>query len=285
MPAVITMPKIIVEVNKDTEGYPTQAIITIAGRKAEVTFDSDRGFRIEGPRVILPDFSEIMRMIYPANLQTIFNIPEPLQVTVVTGGKVIFYDDLSDLLKWDSAQASQDNSFAFEGANSLLLDCAAAATSETKRYFPMPPSKKISLSSLWVLNDYDKITNGPAFRLQHFDGLGFKIAEARYNDATKNWSIIGPGGAYSVIPSSDLAVTYDEKLSVGGPWHKIKLTADFQTAQYINFEANGRKISLANQPLYVDATPAQPRSYVSLRATCPAAPADIWFDCITVMEE
>jgi len=59
--------KIDVKVDRDLQLIPNMAEITIAGRKVNVEFDQSSGFKIEGPRGLLPNFTDILKLIYPVS--------------------------------------------------------------------------------------------------------------------------------------------------------------------------------------------------------------------------
>ena len=278
-----------IKILKDESGVPSIVEVTRRGKtlKYEVT---PQGFDLIGPPSILPDIYDIMPLIFPIQKETVFKIPEPLQVTQVSGGKTVFFDDMEGLLKWvTNATTAIDNTNAFNGSNSLKITVPAPAgtANNTVRNFGLPFSRKVGFSCWFAVDDFTKFSAGGLnFQLVNHDGILESDGYLRYDAINRVWQTYNQNGVYQNIPDSTQAVQYQPLTGVGGTWHKIKFVVDFINKEYVSLEVNERKFSITGIKFRSAATASSQFCSITVRAEAAAADEiNVWLDDVIVTEE
>jgi len=88
------MTKIIAKIVKDEAGSPSLVEITKDGRTINIKYDPDQQLEIEGQAGLMPNFAEIMQLIYPSSVTiqrieeigTLENIVTPAKIKAATEG-------------------------------------------------------------------------------------------------------------------------------------------------------------------------------------------------------
>lgn len=230
------MSPIDVELEYDSDGYPSRAKITKNKRVLTVTFERGVGFKLHGQG--LPSIAEILKLIYPAEKEVTFNIPDPLNVvTIPGGGRVLLNDDMEGLLKWKQTvggTVSLDNTRALNGSQSLKLVCGAADTScQAERYFAFPKSGKLKVSYNFMVDDYAKL-----------DYFCFALFQERLTNSFQGgihfhrpslaWQIYVAGAYVTILTIPNIY----PNAGVAGPWNHVEAYFDFSSRFYKKLIAN-----------------------------------------------
>jgi hypothetical protein len=178
-----------IDVMRDPEGNPINAIVKERGAtKLTVVSNSDGDLTITGSRRNLtPENLDLLKLVFPFQKPAKLEIPQPLQVQNVAGGKTLMFDDFEGILKWDATSAALDNTVAYNGSYSLKVTCGAASTNvSTLRGFPPNPNIICGLACYFAVDDVSKL-NYFTLALQHIDGLRTLSAEVRYDVDNKRF--------------------------------------------------------------------------------------------------
>ncbi len=270
-----------VELIRDEAGYPSSVTITRKGRKVTALFDKDRGFQIKGR--MYPAAKDLLKLIYPATLESKFLIPEPLEVVSIPGGgTTILFDDMEELLKWrqDSGTVSLDNTVACNGSQSLQIACGALdASARADRFFSMPPSGKIKISFNWNTDNY---TDLEALQV---DVLNERVANsnfARFRYYTSPQWDVWDGAAWLRV-FDPLAVYTDA--NIAGPWIHTVLKVDFGVGLYKFLQVNDLKKKFGTSSSLPTYAGAAYSSYVAIYVDNVAGQAvNGWIDDFLVTE-
>lgn len=265
-----------VEIIKDSSGFPTQINVKRGARKLTATYENGQKLKVSGDI----DLSGILGLIYPFPQQATVNIPQPLQVTNVQGGKTILFDDMEGLLKWSAGAV--DNTYAFGGSNSLKVACGAGAATVT-RYFAMPPSQKVSWELLFSTDAWANFAaNSLLFTLFHDDGLTVAQASVLYDRTTRTWYFYDDvGGSRTFTIPAPLAV----KAGVQGAWHRFKISADLLNHFWIKAEIDNHAVDMTGLKCETAATSGTIQSAISVQGTSAGVGANFWLDNVSVTEE
>lgn len=247
-----------IEINlvKNADGSVAYAEVTEPGRKLTATADAS-GIKISGNRrSMTKEMLDILNFVFPTRAEVQFNIPQPLQVTQVQGGKTIFFDGGEDLLKWYQVAATVaiDNTNAFSESNCLKLSAAAGGGARARRFFPMPRSGRISFENIFSFDDYSKLDNFAVYLVtqggtyQHISALG-------YFPNSTGWNKYIQGGSFTVLNDLNPPSVYETKDNVGGAWFKSKLAIDFSNKVYLYAEVEDKRTEFGGLGIDI-ATPA-----------------------------
>lgn len=148
-----------VEINPDSEGFPSNVVLTEGTKTVTVVYDKDAGFHIKGSKRDLTDrMINLLRLIYPPTQKIEFAIPQPLQV-LSSPAQVLLFDDFeATLLKWDGNGQARDATVAYTGEASLGITCGAGiATATATRGFYVPPSRRVRIQFKFAIADATKL--------------------------------------------------------------------------------------------------------------------------------
>lgn len=193
---------------RDEKGFPVLADLRQGAQKIEIVFE-DNLLTLTGSRRSLENQALInaARLIYPTQSRVEFNIPQPLQVQNVAGGKIIFFDDIEGLDKWTVAAGAggQDNAIAYNGSNSL------AVNGQLERYIPnVGPSFNFSL--FWR-NSGAVFTENQISLSQHI-GNQYKRMLISEVEAGNVWRLLTTGAVYYTFATFGIQE---------GFWHRLEI--------------------------------------------------------------
>ena len=259
------------QIFRDSDGNISYVILRKAGKTVKVSYDEANGFVFDGARSILPNFVEMLKLIYPVEKEAAFNLPSPLPVTEVKGG-VILFDNMEDLQKWQNGNV--DNAYAYNGDQSLTVtsgpmyrqcgfNCLSKKT-EMSFYW-----SKDSITSLWFGMNILRGNPGDAW-----------YADIRCIEASGTWQF-NNAGVYTKIPSSSL-ITLMDRAGAWGPWHFIKLIVDFEKHEYVSLQVNDYLWDMRALPMQ-RANNLNPDAFM-VRLGQDGAAGDSWFDDVLVRE-
>lgn len=279
--------KATVNILRDSEGNPTIIELDRFGRKATVTYNPDIGFVFEGPKAAVPKLADLLYLIYPEKKRVSLEIPEPLSVVNVGGGKTILFDDLEALLKWTqtSGTVAVDNTNAYNGSQCLKITCGAAlAQAEATKYFPFPIAPKNSFQCTFAVNDTSKL-NKLRFQLNKQHHNVTEYGRLSYDCDNKYWQYTSKSDDKQITGSETVAQleTLD---GVGGAWFKVKFTLDFLSKTYVSAELNGKKFDLNDITLQTGTGAFDRACYARITVDNKAGQEVIgYFDDIIIREE
>jgi len=204
-------------------------------------------------------------------------------------GRVLLFDDLEDLFKFDSAGTGTD--WVVEKSTTVAFDKNASLHMITKatspaagdyviawRRFPVPYGKKISLECLFrfeTLTNEDKVI----FMLEWYSETGFIRAMVRYDPIEQKWSYEASDGTFKDVPNGS------QKLH-NETFHRMRLIADFDKMEYIYLQCNDLLIDMSGIGMYYAAGAYTSRIAVKFRVNAEtAARAEIYIDDVLVKEE
>lgn len=208
--------KVNLDITRDINGKPNQVTITKRNHKLTAIYRDDRLLDLKGDLSLVDN----LKLVYPFQNQPVLNIPQPLSTVSVQGGKTVLFDDLEGLLKWTqiTGTVTKDGTVAYNGSNSLKINCAALdASAYAYRSIPQL-SGNFTFSLLFSidnLSNFDFVT----FGLRSLGGVRNQTAEIRlqqayfwqYFDVAGNYpnitAVPGPSArAYNDFHSLDLKV-------------------------------------------------------------------------------
>lgn len=265
-----------VEINKDSNGFPTNATLIRNGRRLDVFYNPDGKITFNGR--MHEDFKPILQMIWPFEKEV--EIKEPLLVKSDTQpfGNTLLFDDMETLLKWEegAVTVALDNTFAYNGNQSLQLTCAAVNNfANASRYFPYPLSSKLELSFKFAVDDLTKLFQFQLYLT--FSDISRMIQTVLIYDPTA-W-LINIGAANVEIFNLDVA----EEVEVGGPWHYVKALIDLERLSWISLQVDNKKAEL-HTPLIVGAGAAN-NAIIELYVNNVAGnDVNMWFDDVLIKE-
>lgn len=274
------------EIIRDDEGFPVLATVSQGSQSLKMTYDKGFGFTVDGSRRSLSndDLWRALRLIYPGEEKVSFEIPQPLQVTQIQGGKTIMFDDMESLLKWDESGATValDNTIAYSKTQSLKLTAAAGAIATAIRWIPL--KNTVNYSCVWGVDDWTKITTID-FYLSLQLHVSVVTQHIQFNVANLVWRYQGPTGAYVDFPNGAVPVVYRKLDNVGGQWHSFSLKADMTNNKILGCTVDERFLG-GDLVGYRSTGASAQNSYVALRIDAVAAQdCNAWFDDVLVTEE
>jgi len=204
-------------------------------------------------------------------------------------GRVLLFDDLEDLFKFDSAGTGTDwvveknTTGAFDQNASLHL--ITKATTPTAgdfvsawRRFPVPYGKKISLECLFR---FETLTNEDyvQFNLEWYSEIGMIRALVRYDPILQKWVYEATDGTIKDVPNGS------QKLH-NVTFHRMRLLADFDKMEYISLQCNDLLMDMSGIGLRYSAASYRSRMAVAFKTVAEtAARAEIYIDDVLVKEE
>lgn len=268
------------EIIRDDDGFPVAVTVRQGAKTVSVSYDKDTGLTVEGSRRSLTEeLMQVLRLIYPAQEKIMFNIPQPLSVVTLQGGKILLYDDMESLLKWTSLSAALDNTVAYNGNQSLKITVLDAdGTQLARRGVIGSRADKLRMETLFAVDDLaacQYVSFG--FYRRYFKRLcKYSILCSVQNGKWEAYN--NKLGIYEEIFTDAL---FEDK-STNNIWHRASFETDGLSLSKVSVDGRDYEI---NKKIYDTGTLSESYIQAELSVTRAAGhDTNVWFDDVKVEE-